>query len=238
MALAAVLGGLQAAEGVYELGAGAIGSHKDAQKADELRRTRPKASANPSIKANLALAESELSNPDAASTQAIREGTDGALGASLGALISSGGTPNDVAAVFANDDAGRARMAQYREQLRLNKVNNLSAAYAAEAQDQMNVFDFNNRQWFDETQANAAKTVQDRNMVDAGISNIVGGAANYVSAKNQEKQQGETLKQQKSMYDDLDRRHMERMNDYFNPPPIVPPGYDNLANFEDPQYIK
>lgn len=234
MALAA-MAALQAAEGVYEIADGIIGSAKDKKEAEMLKKTRPKASANPEIRANQALAASELSNPDAAANQALEDGVDTALATSLGAMLKGGGTPNDVASVFANNEGGRQRMTAFREQLRQQKIQQLSNAYLTTAQDQKDVFDYNNRQWFDEAQANAMKTAADKQLTNAGIGSLVGAGANYLGAKNQESVNTKTLASQKQMYDDLDANHMARMNQYFNPPkPIVTDWEETADPYADP----
>lgn len=206
---------IEAAEGLFKIGSGIVGGINDKKASAELRKTRPKASMSGQIRDNLALAESELSNPDAAAATAWRESTDSALASSIGATLKGGGTPNDVASVFSNNAEGRLRMNQFREQLRQQKVANLSSAYAASASDEKSVFDYNSRQWFDDAQALAEKTRSDKSMLMGGVSDIGAAATNYATLNNQNIQTDKTLAAQKEMYKMQQDGFMQQMSSYF-----------------------
>lgn len=227
MSFVAVGVSLAAATAATKVTSGAIGKAKDKKEAALLRLTRPKASLNPDINSNLALAESELSNGDAGANQAWRESTDSALASSIGATLKGGGTPNDVASVFANSEQGRQNMLKFREQLRQQKVGNLSTAYQLAANDKDKVFDYNSRQWFDDAQANARKSERDNSLMWSGISDIGAIGTNIASQGFAGNQNDKTLADQQAMFDKQQQNFMQQMNSYFNPTPVVPINYNN-----------
>ncbi len=208
---------IEASEAGIKSLAGVFGSEKDKKEAKVLKATRPKASFNPEVGANLALAESELSNPDAQAEQAWREGSDSALASAIGATLKGGGTPNDVASVFANNEQGRQNLLKLREQIRMQKVGALSGAYQMASQERDKVFDYNSREWFDDAQANAEKTKRDDSLIWSGVSDLgaIGvGAASQEAAK---KIGDKTLKDQASMFETSQEKFMKSLNSYFNP---------------------
>lgn len=216
----AVVAGIGIAESLFKIGAGLVGEAKDKKTAAQLKKTRPVASLNPEIKTNLGLQESELAGGDAQGEQAWREGTDSALGNSIGALIKSGATPNDVASVFANNNVGRQNMLKMREALRSQKVASLSSALGAEADDEKAVFDYNSRAWFDDAQANAQKTASDRALVGGGVSDAFATGTNAAALSNQKNQTTQTLAQEKQMYQDYLTKQQSQLDSYFKSTPV------------------
>lgn len=211
----AVTGGLAA----YKIISGSVEKGKAKKEAAELKATRPKASANPELQSNLSVAESELTNNSALSNW--KQLSDSDLSASIGAQLKSGGTPNDVGSVFANNEQGRLRMLQFGEQLRQQKIQNLSAAETAVANDQKSVFDYNSREWFDDKQANAMRAQQAKSEVDSGISDLGAGITNFATTKQYENQTQKNLAQQQQMYQEQQDNFMKQMNEYMNPTPIT-----------------
>lgn len=225
MSFVAVGVSIAGAVAATKITSGAIGKAKDKKEAAKLKATRPKASFNPEISSNLALAESELSNPDAQADQAWRESTDSALASTIGATLKGGGTPNDVASVFANSAQGRQNLLKLREQLRMQKVGALSSAYQLSAQERDKVFDYNSREWFDDAQANAEKTKRDNSLLWSGISDIGSIGTSVASQGFAKKQSDSALKEEKSMYDTQQEKFMQQLSNYFNPQPVVPANY-------------
>lgn len=167
--------GVGAALGLYSLASGLIKSHKAKKEAEELGKSRPQYSISPYAGEDVSLAQSELSNN--VQDTAYNEQMDRDLASSLDAVLKSGGTPNNISDVFDASAAGRQRYAIMRDNLRLNKINNLVRAHdyyndQLDKQWQINQF----APWADKAQANAAARNSASQQINQGI-NTVGNLA-------------------------------------------------------------
>lgn len=178
--------GIGEALAVGETVAGLIGEGKAKKEGERLSKTRPKRQTSQYAVDDLALSESELSNPmSAAADRAYQTQADKAFGTSIGAITRGGGGVNNVSDVFGKGIEGATNLAILKDQARLSKVNNALRSYQMMNEETQANFAFNEvAPWKDAAAANAAKKASADSMVAQGVGTMGSVAMNYAEGKS------------------------------------------------------
>lgn len=175
---------IQAGLGIVEGAIGLINAGKTKREAAELARNRPQYEISPTVGQDLSLAESELGQGmSSAASKAYNDLNNGQFSTSLGAILRSGGTSNDIGSLYGNSQEGRLRLTMMKDQLRLNQIQNLVRArqnLQQEEQTQWQVDKF--APWQDKAQANAAARLGANSQVMEGLNTFGGGAMNAANS--------------------------------------------------------
>jgi len=177
----AVQGGLGLAQTV----AGLINNEKAKREAKELERSRPKYDISPLAQEGLDLAESELaSGMSGRAESAYKDLENRQLAGSLGTILKGGGSLNNVADVFDSSGAGRLRLAQLEDQIRMQQIENLrkSREYMVDQEDKAFMYNVD-APWKDKAQANAAAREQATKGIWNGLQTMGSGVMNYAQGK-------------------------------------------------------
>ena len=163
--------GVEAAISIGETVAGLIGQGKAKKEGERLSKTRPKRQTSQYAKDDLALSESELSNPmSAGADRAYTTQSEKEFGTSIGAITRGGGGVNNIGDVYARGEEGRTNLAILKDQARLQKVNNVLRSYQMMNEEDQANFAFNEvAPWKDAAAANAQKKAAADAMVAQGI---------------------------------------------------------------------
>jgi hypothetical protein len=163
-----------AAIGAVELGYGIVKSGEAKRAARKLAQQRPTYNIPSSAKDESALANSELANGmSAEAKQAYENDLDRGASSSIGAIERLGGGPNNIAAVYDGSAQGRAKLAEMKENLRLNQVNNAVNASRNMQEQEDKQFQINQyAPYVDQVQATAAERQQAANIEASGVSAI------------------------------------------------------------------
>jgi|ERR1035437_3922107 hypothetical protein len=168
-------GGIGLATGVV----GLINSSKAKKTAEELARTRPLYPISPLAGEDLSLATSDLANMGNSATKAYDDLNNQQFSASLGAILKSGGGVNSIGDIYGNNQDGRLRLQQMKDNLRLNQIQNYVRANNAMQQEQQTQWQVNkDAVWKDAAQANAAARQGAQQQISQGL-NTAGSAAMY-----------------------------------------------------------
>ncbi len=118
------------------------------------------------------------------------------LAGSLGTILKGGGSVNNVADVFDSSGAGRLRLAQLEDQIRMQQIENLkrSREYMVDQEDKAFMYNVDSP-WKDKAQANAAAREQATKGIWNGLQTVGAGVMNYAQG----------------------REAANMMNDYFSP---------------------
>lgn len=166
---------------------GLINSKKAKKEAAELRRTRPKYSIPGGAQDELSLSESELATGglSAKAESAYNQLNNRQFSSSLDATLRMGGSPSQVSEIFDSSEAGRLRLVQLNDEMRMQKINNLIASrrYMTEQKDKQ--FEFNEwMPWADRAQANAEARKNAENMIWSGVDTAGAGGINMATEMN------------------------------------------------------
>lgn len=172
--------------GLVQTAVGLVNQGKAKREAKDIARSRPNYDISPLAGQDLSLAESELAGGMSARAEtAYTTATDKDLSSSLSAILRGGGSVNNVGDVFDRSQAGRMRLAEMQDNLRLKQIDNVVRArrYMDEQTDksfQINKF----APWKDRQVANSQARQDANNMIWSGLSTATGGAMNYLSNKS------------------------------------------------------
>lgn len=163
--------------GLAETALGLINSGDTKRKAAELERSRPQYKISPLAGEDLSLAQSELSNGNSAAERAYSTLDNQQFSSSLGAILKGGGNVNNIGELYGNGQEGRLKLTAMRDNLRLNRVNNLFRASEENQQEQQTAWQLNKfAPWEDKAQANAAARTGAQGQIFNGV-NTFGTAA-------------------------------------------------------------
>lgn len=170
--------------------AGGIKSAKAKKEAAKLAANRPQLSDSPYLRDNIKLAQSELANGMSSSAErAYEQGMDRTLSSSIGAVLQGGGTANNIADIFDSSQVGQQRMALMRDNLRMNQIQQLSAAGGASEMQRQQRFQFNEfMPWADNAQAASAARAQGQQQMWNGISSLGSTVAGGIASMQSQKQ--------------------------------------------------
>lgn len=180
-----IMAGVAAASAI----SGGIKANKAKKEAARLASNRPELEESPFLRDNIRLAQSELANSrNSPGMQAYQQGMDRTLSSSLGTVLKGGGSLNNVSDIFDSSAEGRQRMALMQDNLRLNQIQNLTAAGGASEQQRQQLFQFNEfAPWADNAQAASAARQQGQQQMWNGItslgSTVAGGIASIQAEK-------------------------------------------------------
>lgn len=171
--------------GVASTAVGLINEGKAKTEAARLNETRPHRRISQFVKDDLALSESELTNPmSAAADRAYTTQVDKEFGTSIGALNRGGGGVNNVADVYAKGEEGRTNLAILKDQARMSRVNNVLRSYQMANEEEQADFAFNEvAPWKDKAAANAQKKAVADSMVQSGIGSIATAGLGAIETK-------------------------------------------------------
>lgn len=211
--------GIGAAAGLAQTITGAINNKKAKREAEELARSRPVHTTSPEIGKNLSLAESEAASGgvSARAENAYNNLNNKQFSASLGAILRGGGSVNNVADVFGENESGRQKLALLSDDLRLKQIDRLTAARNQTAEETDKNFEFNQwMPWADKSQANAASRQQAQNNIWSGIGTIANQAQQYAGIKANDNAYANYFKM-------MNGGGSGTNNSTFTPPPLVNP---------------
>lgn len=119
--------GIEAVLGLGQTITNLINQGKTKREAEELARSRPQYKIDPSYAQSNSLAESELSSGGLSSKAEAAYDTlnNQQFGASLGAILHAGGSVNNVADLYGNNESGRTRLALLNDQMRVGQIDRL-----------------------------------------------------------------------------------------------------------------
>lgn len=173
--------------------ASAIGGYLSKRKAqkerERLAASRPEIGDSEFVDEQIDLARSELARGNnTASRLAYEEAADTGFASSLDAILRGGGNVNNVADLYGNSMQGRMRLAMMDDDLRIQRIRNLSAAQQGAEGFRQQQFQFNQfAPWADNAQAAAQAYAGANQQMWSGIANVGAGLTNYASMLQQEK---------------------------------------------------
>lgn len=175
-----------AAAGAVSLGVGLAKEGSAKKTANELANSRPQYQISPLTGQDLSFAQSELANNSSAGEKAYNTLNNGQFSSSIGATLRAGGTPNDIGAIYGNNQDGRLKLAMMSDNLRLARINNYVNASQAMQNAQQTQWQVNKYgPYQDAVQANAAARQGASQMVSQGFNTLASGVANGVQQANE-----------------------------------------------------
>lgn len=173
--------GIQSAAGLAQTTVGLINAAKAKKEAKQLARSRPKYAIPDDAQRELDLSESELGTGglSARAENAYNQLNNRQFSSSLDATLRMGGSPSQVSDIFDSSEAGRLRLAELNDQMRLQKIQNLisSRRYMNEQKDKQ--FEFNEWMPFaDRMKANEESRQGAEEMIWSGIGTLGGAGVN------------------------------------------------------------
>lgn len=180
--------GIQSAAGLAQTTVGLINAAKAKKEAKQLARSRPKYAIPDDAQRELDLSESELGTGglSARAENAYNQLNNRQFSSSLDATLRMGGSPSQVSDIFDSSEAGRLRLAQLNDEIRLQKINNLisSRRYMNEQKDKQ--FEFNEWMPFaDRMKANDEARRGAEEQIWGGIGTAGAAGVNYATQANQ-----------------------------------------------------
>lgn len=178
--------GISTAINLAQTVTGFVNAAKARREAKELERSRPKYQISPLSQQELDLSESELANGGLSSTaeNAYNNLNNKQFSSSLGAILRGGGSVNNVADVFGENDEGRQRLALLSDQMRLNKIRNLSIARQQMMEQQDKEFQVNEfAPWQDAKVANSQARQGAEQQIWSGLSGAGSAVSGYFGAR-------------------------------------------------------
>lgn len=171
--------------GTASAAAGLIGQGKAKKEGERLSKTRVKRQTSQYAKDDLALSESELSNPmSAGADRAYTTQSEKEFGTSIGAVTRGGGGVNNVGDIYSRGQEGATNLAILKDQARLQRVNNVLRSYQQMDEQTQANFAFNEvAPWKDAAAANAQKKAAADAMVASGISTAATAGMGALEAK-------------------------------------------------------
>jgi hypothetical protein len=187
-----IMAGVAAASAI----SGGIKASKAKKEAAKLAANRPELSDSPFLRDNIRLAQSELANGmSAGAEKAYTQGMDRNLSSSIGAVLQGGGSLNNIANIFDSSAQGQQRMALMQDNLRLNQIQNLTAAGGASETQRQQQFQFNEfAPWADNAQAASAARAQGNQQMWNGITSLGSTVAGGIAAQQGQKQLNDALR--------------------------------------------
>lgn len=181
-----IMAGVAAASAI----AGGVRASKAKKEAARLAANRPELSDSPFLRDNIRLAQSELANGmSAGAERSYEQGMDRNLSSSIGAVLQGGGSLNNISNIFDASAQGRQRMALMQDNLRLNQIQNLTAAGGQSEVQRQQQFQFNDfAPWADNAQAASAARQQGQQQMWNGITSLgstVAGGISNIQGNNQ-----------------------------------------------------
>ena len=189
--------GIGAAAGLAQTITGLVNKGKAKREARELERTRPTYQISDLVQQDLDLAESEAASGGLSSRAetAYNNLNDKQFSSSLGAILRSGGSVNNVADVFGANDEGRQRLALISDQARLNQINNLTRSRMNMVNEQDKEFLYNvDQPWKNKAAANAEARRSADAGIWSGIDTVAGAGMQYFGNKYNEDRYNNSLK--------------------------------------------
>lgn len=180
----------QGALGLGEAVVGLINDKKTRNIAEQLQRERPQYNISPLVDENLALAKSDLAQGmSSAASKAYTDLDNSQFSSSLGALLKSGGGANDIGALYGNNQEGRLRLAQMKDQLRLNQIQNVLRTSENKQNEQQTAWQLNQfAPWEDRAQANANARLGSQQQIWEGLGTVGAAIGNYGQNQREQKQ--------------------------------------------------
>lgn len=181
---------VQAGAGAIQTAIGLINAGKTKREAERLAKTRPQYQISPLAGQDLALAKSDLAQGmSSAAETAFNNLNNSQFSSSLDAILKSGGTPNSIGEIYGNNQEGRLRLAQMKDQLRLQQIQNYVRANNAMQQEQQTQWQVNDfGPWQDRAQANAAARTGAQTQINNGLNAFGAGVANAGQALSENNQ--------------------------------------------------
>lgn len=177
-----------AAVGAGEAAVGLIKGAKAKKAGAELDKNRPKYNISPYASRDVSMAESSLSGGmGGEATQAYTEGIDKSFSSTLNAILKSGGSGNTISSVFGNTQDGYRNLALMKEQMRMQKMDELVKSHQYYNNELDKEFGINKLDpWKDNKQAVAVEKQNASNLVTSGINTAVSAGMNYAGEKSTE----------------------------------------------------
>jgi len=174
-----------AAVGAGEAAVGLIKGAKAKKAGAELDKNRPKYNISPYASRDVSMAESSLSGGmGGEATQAYTEGIDKSFSSTLNAILKSGGSGNTISSVFGNTQDGYRNLALMKEQMRMQKMDELVKSHQYYNNELDKEFGINKLDpWKDNKQAVAVEKQNASNLVTSGINTAVSAGMNYLGEK-------------------------------------------------------
>ncbi len=187
-----IMAGVAAASAI----AGGVRAAKAKKEAAKLAANRPELTDSPFLRDNIRLAQSELANSrNSPGMQAYDQGLDRNLSSSIGAVLQGGGSLNNISNIFDSSAQGRQRMALMQDNLRLNQIQNLTAAGGQSEVQRQQQFQFNEAApWMDAAQAASAARQQGQQQMWNGITSVGSTVAGGIASMNAEKKMDQYMK--------------------------------------------
>lgn len=206
--------GIGVAANAAQMIAGIVNAKKTKDIAKELERTRPEYEISDLAQQDLDLAESELASGGLSSRAetAYNNLNNQQFSSSLGAILRGGGSVNNVADLYGENQEGRTRLALLNDQMRVQQIGNLMKTRQMMRDEQDKEWQVNDfSPWKDKQKANAEARAQAQNQLWGGIAGVANAGINFASGAYDQKQ-----------YDK-----------YFNTPTSTSdtPGLDEASNF-------
>lgn len=217
--------GIQTAVAGAQIVSGIVNAAKTKKIAKELEANRPKYSISQLAKNDLSLAESELASGGLSSRAetAYNNLNNQQFSSSLSAILRGGGSVNNVADVYSENEAGRSRLALISDQMRMAKIQNLMKTREMFRDEEDKEFQINEyAPWRDKTVANNEARQKAQNQIWGGLGTAGSAGMSFFGQQYQEGQydkyfnQGQPTRERKSGFDTVS-------NFNFNPQPQTTP---------------
>lgn len=160
--------------GLGEAITGLVNSSKTKKEAARLAASRPQYEISPLVGEGLSLTKSDLANGmSAGAEQAFNNLNNQQFSASLGGILRGGGDVNSIGAIYGNSQDGALRLAQMKDNLRLNQINNLVRASQRMSDEQQTQWQVDKlAPWQDAAQANANARMGAQKQTWEGLSTL------------------------------------------------------------------
>lgn len=181
--------GIGVAANVAQMVTGAINAAKTKKIAAELERNRPEYEISDLAQQDLDLAESEVGGLSSRAETAYNNLNNQQFASSLGAILRGGGSVNNVAELYGNNQEGRTRLALLNDQMRVQQIGNLMKTRQMMRDEQDKEWQVNDfSPWKDKQVANAAARQQAQNQLWGGIGGIANAGMNFAAGAYDQKQ--------------------------------------------------
>lgn len=177
-------------------GVGAINKGKAERERRALANARPELGNSPYLDETNNLLSAELAaGNNTPAMQAMRQANDANFSSSLNAILQGGGSANNVADLFGQQQSGAMRMAMYGDDLRRQNIQNLIAANQGSEGFRQQQFQYNQyAPWADRSQATAAALQAANNQMWSGISSAGSSLTNWAGSQQYANNYNKALK--------------------------------------------
>lgn len=156
-----------------QAGVGYANKQKAERERKRLAASRPELQDSEYLDEMRDLSASELNRGETPAMQAMRQQNEAAFSSSLQALMQGGGSANNVADLYGQQQTGSMRMSIANDERRLQNIRNLMAANQGSEQFRQQQFQFNSyAPWADYTQATAGSIQAGNNQMWGGVSSF------------------------------------------------------------------